>query len=88
MAQSLRGRGTPGGTVLPADMRDIVDLAVASAGQWRMAGGGFAPLRPVALDLAAVDAAARWLGLAPSRRLLADLRVIEEEALAILGAPE
>lgn len=66
---------------LPAAMRPLIRLVLATVGQWRMAGGGMAPLRPVALDLTAVDVAGRWLGITPGPDMLADLQVIEAEAL-------
>jgi hypothetical protein len=72
-----------GPLALPAALRPAVELAAAAAGQWRMAGGGMAPMRPVGLDFVAVDAIARWMGLTPTPRLLADLRGIEAAALAL-----
>lgn len=75
---------TPAALVLPQAMRPLIDLVIAVMGQWRMGGGGMAPLRPVALDLVAVDAAARWIGIPPTAALLRDLRVIEHEALALM----
>lgn len=65
-------------------MRPLVDLVLALIGQWRMAGGGMAPLRPVGFDLVAVDVAARWLGIAPDAALMRDLQVVEQEALAAM----
>ncbi|TRD18348.1 DUF1799 domain-containing protein [Palleronia caenipelagi] len=66
---------------LPALFRPAITLITALSGQWRMAGGGLGPLRPVALDLTALDVAARWLGIAPSPRLLSEIRILEAEAL-------
>lgn len=83
LADRVGGREA-GPLVLPDTLRSAVELAVAAVGQWRMAGGGMAPLRPVAFDFAALDSLARWLGIEPSRALLADLRVIEDEALKIM----
>ena len=74
----------PGALTLPETMRPLIDLVLATLGQWRMAGGGMGPLRPVALDLGAVDVAARWLGITPDAGLLRDLRVIEHEALVLM----
>lgn len=62
-------------------MRPLIDIVLATMGQWRMGGGGLGGMRPVALDLVAVDVAARWLGIAPDAGLLRDLRMIEQEAL-------
>lgn len=66
---------------LPATLRPVVQLAAVTAGQWRMIGGGMTGMRPAALDLVALDVAARWLGIDPSPSLLADMRAIEAEAL-------
>lgn len=66
---------------LPARMRPFVDLLLSVAGQWRMAGGGMAAMRPVAFDLVAVDVAARWLGITRDAALMRDLQTVEHEAL-------
>lgn len=70
--------------ILPASERPLIRLALATAGQWRMAGGGMAAMRPVALDMTAVDVIARWLGIAPDARLFDGLAIIEREALKLM----
>lgn len=42
------------------------------------------PLQPVALDLVAVDVAARWLGITPDAALMRDLQIVEHEALGAM----
>lgn len=64
--------------VLPADCEGALRLFDAVRGQWRTAG--MAGVRH-ALDLTAVDIAARWLGIEPSPRLLADIGIMEGAAL-------
>lgn len=70
--------------VLPDTMRPLIDLVVATMSQWRMAGGGMAPMRAVALDLVAVDIAARWLGIVIDPPMFRDLQAIEREALVAM----
>lgn len=70
--------------VLPETERPMIRLALAVAGQWRMVGGGLGGSRPVALDMTAVDATARWIGITPSPHLFDGLAIIEREALKIL----
>ena len=72
---------------------DAVRLFAALAGQWRMAltaiptpAGPTVISTPVSIDLPSAESAARWLGLAPSPRLLGDLRIMEGEALAAMAA--
>ncbi|MFI0477402.1 hypothetical protein [Paracoccus jiaweipingae] len=66
----------------------MIRLTLAMVGQWRMAGGGLAPARPVAMDLNALDVAARWLGIEPSPALLRQIALIEHEALKTMEKPE
>lgn len=74
--------------VLPRSLRDAINLALAMIGQWRMAGGGLAGMRPIAFDLSALDVAARWLGIAPSPGLFRQVAVIEAEGLKAMERPE
>ncbi|MFE3838889.1 hypothetical protein [Pseudogemmobacter sonorensis] len=67
--------------ILPVSERDTIRLALASAGQWRIAPYGLGGARPVALDLTAVDVAARWLGIQPSTHIFDGLAIMEREAL-------
>lgn len=71
----------PEALLLPEALRSAVRLFCAALGQWRTAGMSGVIL---GFDLAAVDVAARWLGLTPSPELLADLHAMEAEALAVL----
>lgn len=73
--------------VLPESERDTIRLALATAGQWRFAPFGLGGARPVALDLTAIDAAARWLGITPSPRLFEGLAIMEREALKTMRTP-
>ncbi|MDO5648865.1 hypothetical protein [Paracoccus sp. (in: a-proteobacteria)] len=73
---------------LPAKLRPVIRLAMAMIGQWRLAGGGMMPARPVAFDLHALDVAARWLELTPSPKLLRQMQIIEAEALRLMEAPD
>lgn len=66
---------------LPSAERPLIRLVLASAGQWRMGPAGLGGMRPIALDLVAVDVAARWLGITPDARLFDGLAIIEREAL-------
>lgn len=70
--------------ILPESDRPLIRLALASSGQWRMAGIGLGATKPVSLDLTAVDTAARWLGITPSARLLDGLAILEREALKLM----
>lgn len=70
--------------ILPESERDTIRLALATAGQWRTAPMGLGGSRPIALDLTAVDVAARWLGITPSPRLFDGLTIMEREALKVL----
>ena len=67
--------------ILPVSERDTIRLALASAGQWRMAPSGLGGARPIALDMTAVDVTARWLGIQPSAHLFDGLAIMEREAL-------
>ncbi|UFS63844.1 hypothetical protein LO749_06535 [Paracoccus denitrificans] len=69
---------------LPASERRLIRLVLAVAGQWRMGGGGLAVMRPIALDMTAVDVTARWLGIAPDARLFEGLAIVEREALKLM----
>jgi|GEM_PF-1745776 hypothetical protein len=86
IARSMMG-DQEGTVILPESERLTIRLALATAGQWRMAPYGLGGSRPVALDLTAVDAAARWLGIAPSRHLFDGLAILEREALKALRNP-
>jgi len=72
--------------VLPAAERPLIRLVLAVAGQWRMGGGGMAGMRPIGLDMTAVDVTARWLGITPDARLFDGLAIIEREALKLMRA--
>lgn len=69
---------------LPASLRPVIQLALATVGQWRTASADLVGTVPVALDLTALDVAARWLGLTPSPDLFDDIRTIEAEALHLM----
>lgn len=73
--------------VLPSSERATIRLALATAGQWRIAPFGLGGSRPVALDLSAVDVAARWLGIQPSAHLFDGLAILEREALKSMRKP-
>ena len=70
---------------LPARERPLIRLALATVGQWRIVAG-FGGAARVALDLTAVDVAARWLGIAPGPALFEGLAIIEREALRLEAA--
>lgn len=65
---------------LPEALRDAVRLFDAVATQWRVAGMDGVAL---GLDYSALDIAARWLGIAPTPRLLSDIAVMEDEGLTV-----
>lgn len=71
---------------LPGCRRAVIELFLASAGQWRMAQAGMAGTVPVALDLGAVRQAAEALAIDWTRGLIRDLQVLEAEALALFRA--
>lgn len=70
---------------LPARERPLIRLALATVGQWRTAAGLGGGGR-IALDMTAVDAVARWLGILPAPDLLDGLTIIETEALRLQEA--
>lgn len=69
---------------LPLSEHPTIRLALAVAGQWRMVPMGLGGARPVAFDMSAVDATARWLGISPSAYVLDGLALIEREALKLM----
>ena len=66
---------------LPLDLRDAVDAFVTLGTQWRWLAPAFGVPFRTGLDMAAVPATLRMLGTKPSRRLLADLKIMERAAL-------
>lgn len=60
-------------------------LFSALARQWRLAINWDGAVRHLGLDMTAADIMAKWMRLKRDARLLADLRVMEDEALAVLG---
>ncbi|MCL4065929.1 DUF1799 domain-containing protein [Pseudomonas sp. GX19020] len=73
--------------VLPVSERETIRLALASAGQWRTAPYGLGGSRPIALDLTAVDVAAKWLGIQPSAHIFDGIAIMEREALKSMRKP-
>ncbi|MBB96924.1 MAG: hypothetical protein CML68_20295 [Rhodobacteraceae bacterium] len=71
---------------LPDSERDVIDLALATVGKWRVAVGWTGQIRPLGFDLAQVDVAARWLGITPDPELLDGMGMIERAALKVMNA--
>ncbi len=96
--ESLRRHGAPAGVIAAwekaaaaeeadlgiwPDCWDALRLFLGLDTQWRTAGTAGVP---TGLDYAALPAVLAMLGLQPSERLLADLKVIEAAALPVLLA--
>lgn len=64
------------------DNAPALRLFLAASSQWRMAGH---PPRPVAMDYAGVEAAARLAGIDVTPPLFADLRIMEAAALRAMA---
>lgn len=74
------------GLRLPATDMPLIRLALACRRQWRVEVHGLGQSLPVALDLVAVDVAAKWLGITPDAHLLDGLSILEREALKLKWA--
>ena len=69
---------------LPESERDIVRLAVATAGKWRTLAHWSGRVKLLGFDMGEIDVTARWMGLTPDERLLQGIGVIERAALKVL----
>jgi len=85
-ARAMTGQDEPETLLLPLRELPLIRLALKTHGQWRMVPVGLGGAVPVALDLVAVDVAARWLGITPDARLFDGLSIMEREALKLKRA--
>lgn len=69
---------------LPESERDVIRLALATVGKWRVAVNGIGKTRLLGFDLGEIDVAARWMGITPDARLLDGIGVIERTAMKVL----
>ncbi len=84
IAREMMGEEEAAPLILPLSERDTIRLALQVTGQWRMMQTGLGGSRPVALDIVAIDAAARWLRITPRPHVLEGLSIIEREALRLM----
>lgn len=84
VARQMAGEEEVGEILLPRADQPLIRLAVASHNRWQRAPVGLGGSVPVALDLPAVDVAARWLGIIPDARLMNGLTILEHEALKLM----
>lgn len=75
----------PAPLILPAALRPVVDLTGLTTSCWRFIGAGLAGSFAVGFDQGAVDVVANWLGIKIDRDLAFDLKIIEAEALHLIG---
>jgi hypothetical protein len=70
---------------LPEHERDLIRLALATVGKWRVAVGLSGKPLLLGFDYGEIDVTARWLGIAPDPQMQAGIAIIERAALKVLG---
>ena len=70
---------------LPEQERDLIRLALATVGKWRVAASISKPML-LGFDYGEIDVTARWLGITPDAHMQAGIAIIECAALKILGS--
>ncbi|MGB0912019.1 MAG: hypothetical protein ACPGSW_00440 [Phaeobacter italicus] len=83
-AQDLTGDAESRILRLPEHERDLIRLALATVGKWRVAATMGKPLL-LGFDYGEIDVTARWLGITPDPRMQDGIAIIERAALQILG---
>ncbi|HYD12737.1 MAG TPA: DUF1799 domain-containing protein [Allosphingosinicella sp.] len=65
------------------DQADAVALFLSMESQWRWTGAGMAGAFRTGLDYSALPVVAEAIGVKPSPEIIADLRIMEGEAVAV-----
>tara|TARA_R110001583_G_scaffold188236_1_gene350050 strand:- start:11086 stop:11400 length:315 start_codon:yes stop_codon:yes gene_type:complete len=70
---------------LPSSEQDLIQLANASVGKWRVAVGPTGKVLLLGFDYGEIDVTARWMGIVPDQEMHAGIAIIERAALKVLG---
>lgn len=70
---------------LPSSEQDLIRLALATVGKWRVAVGPSGKVLLLGFDYGEIDVTARWMGITPNQDMQAGIAIIEQAALKVLG---
>lgn len=71
---------------LLAELKPVIELAVACANRLSVVGGAFAQPLVMGFDLTAVEIVAKWMGIMIDQAMGEDLRTLEAHMLKLLSA--